>query len=180
MCCSVLQCVAVCCSVLQCVAVCCSVLQCEAACCSVLQYVAVCCSVLQWGKLQTNWTHILMCPRGRIRTCTYTHMYIYINIYARTVHLSFGPHLHTHTYIHIYLYTHMHMHIRMHIHSCHSDRLIRRDTGWRRHIGYLSFICHFPQEIPISIGSFAKNDLQPAHLFLQKKKICNLLWGGYD
>jgi len=45
--------------------------------------------------------------------------------------------------------------LRVCVHVCQSEC-----TGWRRVIGCLIFIGHFPQKSPVISGSFSKNDLQ--------------------
>jgi len=147
-CCSLLQCFAVCCSVLQCVvvccicvAVCCSEVQCVAVCCSVLQCVtlccicvAVCCSVLQCVTVCCS---VLQCVAV---CCSVLQCVAVCCSVCAAVCCS----------------------MLQHFEVCCSV-LQCRATGWRKPIGCLIIIGHFPQKSPIISSSYSKKDLQLRH-----------------
>ena len=134
-----------CCRVLPCVAVCCSVLQCVAVCCSVLQSVAVANASLsthtQCGV--NGFSHIGIDMQLCVQVSSVLFCNLATSCESSVIHeVISNP---SRRKMPVWFYW---------------SKLQHYPTGWRRPIGYIIFIGHFPRKSPMISGCFAKNDLQ--------------------
>jgi len=121
-----------------------------------LQHAATCCNIecSVWGSKRL-WCHVaviwIMFVTG-------------FNLKKATLHTRDMPcwHLCRVSFVNVHMYTIFSMshgwhHGQQLVKNCN---VVRMDTGWRRPIGCLDCMGHFPQKSPISSGSVAERDMQ--------------------
>ena len=118
-------------------------------------YIPWSCNCLTWLIHMCDMTHSyvwhdsFICVTRLIHICDMTHSYMWHDTGGKKRE-------HQHVSMHVCVYVRTHMHVCTYL----LDTLVGGSTGWRRLIGSLIFIGHFPQKSRIFSGSFVENDLQ--------------------